>query len=73
MRTRTPGALATLLLTWLRLSACDCGPAGPACSYVGHASAVFIGKVEFTDHDPAMGLRQRTFVKFGVEEAFKGL
>jgi hypothetical protein len=29
--------------------------------------------VVFTDHDPAMGLRQRTFVKLKVDEAFKGL
>jgi hypothetical protein len=29
--------------------------------------------VKFTDHDPTMGLRQRTFVRFAIEEAFKGL
>ncbi len=52
---------------------CDCGPAGPACAYVGRAAAVFTGKVVFTDHDPALGIRQRTFVRFEVEEAFKGL
>jgi hypothetical protein len=29
--------------------------------------------VAFSDHDPALGLRQRTLVKFNVEEAFKGV
>jgi hypothetical protein len=41
--------------------------------YVSRAAAVFVGRVAFTDHDPSLGLRQRTFVKFVVEEAFKGL
>jgi hypothetical protein len=56
-----------------RLSACVCGPAGPACVYASRAAAVFIGTVTFTDHDPTLGLRQRTLVRFNVEEAFKGL
>ena len=54
-------------------SACDCGPPSPACAYVGRASIVFAGTVKSTDHDSTMGLRQRTFVKFAVEEAFQGL
>lgn len=53
--------------------ACDCGSPGPACAYVSRAAAVFIGTVAFSDHDPALGLRQRTFVRFKVEESFKGL
>ena len=53
--------------------ACDCGPSGPACAYATRAAAVFVGTVAFSDHDPALGLRQRTLVKFNVEEAFKGL
>jgi hypothetical protein len=40
---------------------------------VGRAAAVFVGKVVFTDHDPSLGFGQRTFVRFAVEEAFKGL
>jgi hypothetical protein len=40
---------------------------------VSGAAVVFVGKVAFTDHDPSLGLAQRTFVKFEVEEAFKGL
>jgi hypothetical protein len=52
---------------------CDCGPAGPACAYVSRAAAVFAGTVVFTDDDPAMGLAQRTLVKFKVDESFKGL
>ncbi len=65
-----------LLLAQISLptaSACDCGLPGPACAYVAHAKVVFIGTVTFTDHDPALGLRQRTFVRFTVEQAFKGL
>jgi hypothetical protein len=57
----------------LRLSACSCGPAGPACAYVSRAVVVFIGTVAFTDHDEALGLRQRTLVKFTVEQGFKGV
>jgi hypothetical protein len=54
-------------------AACDCGPPSSACAYVGRANVVFVGTVKFTDHDPTMGLRQRTFVRFAVEQAFKGL
>ena len=52
---------------------CECGPPGPACAYIGHADVAFIGTVAFTDHDPTLGLRQSTLVKFHVEEAFKGI
>ncbi|MGA2273476.1 MAG: carboxypeptidase-like regulatory domain-containing protein [Bryobacteraceae bacterium] len=40
---------------------------------MSRAAVVFIGTVAFTDHDPSMGFRQRTFVKFDVEEGFKGV
>jgi hypothetical protein len=40
---------------------------------VGRATVAFVGTVTFTDHDPAMGLRQRTLVRFHIEEAFKGV
>jgi len=56
-----------------RAAGCDCGPAGPSCAYVGRAAVVFAGTVVFSDHDPTLGLRQRTFVKFKIDEAFKGL
>jgi Carboxypeptidase regulatory-like domain len=72
MRTRVFGTVCTLLFAGLRLSACDCGPARPACAYASSAAAIFIGTVTFTDHNPALGLRQRTLVRFNVEEAFKG-
>ncbi len=73
MRTWLFGALCMLLFAPLPLPACSCGPAGPACAYASRAAAIFIGTVAFTDHDAALGLRQRTLVKFRVEEAFKGL
>lgn len=73
MRTRAFGAVLILIFRPLGLWACECGPPGPACAYVPRAAAVFIGKVTFTDHNPSLGLRQRTFVKFEIEEVFKGL
>jgi len=73
MRKTGLGAIVLLSIFPLRLSACDCGPAGPACAYVGRASVAFVGTVTFTDHDPTMGLRQRTFVRFHIEEVFKGV
>jgi hypothetical protein len=65
--------LSFLAVSLPPLSACDCGPAGPACAYVGRAAVVFIGTVEFTDHDPSLGVRQSTHVGFKVEEGFKGV
>jgi hypothetical protein len=73
IRTRAIYSLLFLAIFLPGLSACDCGPAGPACAYVGRAAVVFIGTVEFTDHDPSQGLRQSTHVRFKVEEAFKGV
>ncbi len=70
---RVRKALLAALFVPSACLACDCGPAGPACAYVSRAATVFVGRVAFTDHDPSLGLRQRTFVKFVVEEAFKGL
>ena len=52
---------------------CDCGAPGPACAYVNAASAVFVGKVIFTDDDGSGTFMQRTHVHFQVEEVFKGL
>jgi len=53
--------------------ACWCGPPGPASQYVGNASAVFIGVVAFTDDDGSGKFTQKTFVRFTVEESYKGL
>jgi hypothetical protein len=66
------GALAILLAS-SPSSACDCGRAGPACTYISHAAVAFIGTVTFSDDDDSGTFVQRTLVKFKVEEAFKGL
>jgi hypothetical protein len=74
MRARLLSALVTILgFSPANISACSCRGPAPACAYVSRAAVVFIGKVAFTDHDPARGIRQQTFVRFAVEEAFKGL
>jgi len=65
--------LAISLAASETILACDCGDPGPACTYVGTASAIFVGTVVFTDDDGSGSFMQRTFVKFHVEEAFKGL
>lgn len=65
--------LSISLATSVPSLGCDCGGPGPACAYVGSASAIFVGKVIFTDDDGSGTFMQRTFVHFQVEEAFKGL
>jgi len=53
--------------------ACECGRPGPACAYVNSASAVFVGKVVFTDDDGTGTITQKTSVHFEIEESFKGI
>jgi hypothetical protein len=52
---------------------CDCPPPGPASEYLNSASVVFLGKVVFTDDDGSGTFTQQTFVRFQVEEAYKGI
>src|ERR1043166_8864269 len=53
-------ALGLVVVGSLPSLACDYGPSGPVCAYTTRAAAVFVGTVAFSDHDPALGLRQRT-------------
>jgi len=53
--------------------ACECGPPGHASRYAAQASAIFVGKVVFTDDDGSGQFIQHTLVRFEVEESFKGL
>jgi hypothetical protein len=73
MRSLYIAALGILLFRPLPVFACSCGPAAPACAYVNLASAVFVGKVIFTNDDGSGTFLQKTLVHFEVEESFKGL
>jgi len=54
------------------LKACECY-AYPACFYVTRADVIFVGKVTYSNDDGSGTFVQRTFIRFEVEEAFKGL
>jgi hypothetical protein len=67
-----PTFFLLVVLTRVALG-CDCPPPGPASEYINGASVVFLGKVVFTDDDGSGTFTQQTFVRFRVEEAYKGL
>ena len=64
---------AGLLVCSIAAFACECGAPGPACDYVSHASAVFIGTPVYTNDNGSGTFLQQTLDKFEVDEIFKGL
>lgn len=67
-------ALVLVCLSPRALFGCECGPKDfQAAPHVKFAAVVFIGTVVFTDDDGSGTFRQKTLVRFQVEEAFKGL
>jgi hypothetical protein len=53
--------------------ACECRISGKVSKYLNAADIVFVGRVVFTDDDGSGTFKQRTFVRFEIEEQFKGL